>query len=342
MKNLCAIILISFFILTNAEAQEVFRVMFYNTENFFDTKDAPDKADEEFLPDGVRHWTYGRYLNKRNNLAKVITSIGEWDYPALAGMCEVENDSVLEDLVKYSPIRKAGYRYVITESPDSRGIDVALLYQRDRFKYLSHQAYRIVFPYNPTRTTRDLLYVTGIVATGDTLDVFVCHFPSRRGGEAESEPDREFAASLLRSKCDSLRQVRTQANIVIMGDFNDEPSNRSIRETLKALPLEQNIEPQNLYNLFADFEKRRNTGSYKFGSQWNMLDQIIVSGNLLLESSRIRALPHTATIFSRKFMTVEDKANGGIRPRKTYHGFRHEGGFSDHFPVFVDFEVNTK
>jgi len=333
---LLTIFVLSFFSITG---QTNFRVMFYNTENFFDTIDEPKKNDNEFLPEGTMHWTPGRYYNKLNNIAKVITSAGEWDTPALVGLCEVENEKVIKDLTEHSPLRKMNYRYVITNSPDPRGINVALLYQREKFKYLEHHFYRIRFPHNPQKYTRDILHVTGQVSARDTLDVFVCHFPSRRGGEDESEPDRTYVASTLKAKSDSLMRIRKNACILIMGDFNDEPSSRSISQVLQAQPVSKDIIRQNLYNLFSSFEKRKNTGSYKYKDQWNMLDQIIVSGNLITGKQSIRALPQTATIFSRNFMLVDDKAYGGKRPKKTYHGRKHEGGYSDHLPVLVDFSI---
>ena len=323
-----------------AYGQTNFRVMFYNTENFFDTFDEPKKNDNEFLPEGAMQWTIGRYQNKLNNIAKVISSAGEWDTPALVGLCEVENDKVMKDLTLYSPLRKVNYRYIITNSPDPRGINVALLYQREKFKYLEHKSYTIRFPHNTRKYTRDILHVTGQVSSKDTLDVFVCHFPSRRGGEKETELDRLYVASVLKAKSDSLMQIRKNANILIMGDFNDEPSSQSISQALHAQPVSKDIAGSSLYNLFFAFEKRKNTGSYKFKDQWNMLDQIIVSGNLITGNQSIRVLPHTATIFYRDFMLTEDKTNGGKRPKKTYNGRKHEGGYSDHLPVTVDFAVN--
>ena len=323
----------------HVHGQTNFRVMFYNVENLFDTFDEPGKNDNDFLPDGAMHWTQGRYYNKLNNIAKVITSAGEWDTPALVGLCEVENEKVIKDLTQNSPLRKMNYRYIITNSPDTRGINVALMYQREKFKYLEHKNYTIRFPYNARKHTRDILHVTGQISMRDTLDVFVCHFPSRRGGEIESEKDRIYVASVLKSKSDSLIQIRRNACIVIMGDFNDEPSNKSISQILKAQPISKDISNQNLYNLFSSFEKRKNTGSYKYQGQWNMLDQIIVSGNLIVGDQSIKVLPHTASIFYRDFMLTDDKTYGGKRPKKTYHGFKHEGGYSDHFPVVVDFTV---
>ena len=326
----------------SVSGQTNFRIMFYNVENLFDTLDDPKKNDNDFLPEGAMFWTAGRYQNKLNNIAKVITSAGEWETPALIGVCEVENDKVIKDLTQYSPLKKMNYRYVITDSPDLRGINVALLYQREKFKYLEHKNHTIRFPHNTRKYTRNILHVTGQVSGRDTLDVFVCHFPSRRGGENESEPDRLFVASVLKANCDSLMQIRKNACILIMGDFNDEPSNRSISQVLNAQPVSKDIAEKNLYNLFSPFEKRKNTGSYKFGRQWNMLDQIIVSGNLITGDRSIRVLPHTATVFSRDFMLTDDKSNGGKRPKKTYSGRKHEGGYSDHLPVLADFIINNQ
>jgi len=226
---------------------------------------------------------------------------------------------------------------VITHCADRRGINVALMYQRDQFKYLNHKAHKIKFPANPRKVTRDILHVSGLVQTGDTLDIFVCHFPSRAGGEMESESGRIVAASVLKSKTDSLIQVRKTPNIIIMGDFNDEPTNQSILKILKALPPETN--PSNLYNLFYKFAKQNNTGTYKYGRQWNILDQIIVSGNLFDRKRNFHVLPETATIFQRDFMMVKDASNGGKKPFKTYTGMKHTGGYSDHLPVYVDFSV---
>ena len=323
-----------------ASDEENFRIAFYNVENLFDTEDNPRKNDNEFLPDGTRNWTYGRYQNKVTNLARVISAMGEWGYPAIVGLCEVENEKVLNDLTQRSPLKKAAYRHIVTNSPDQRGINTALLYQREKFRLITQASITIEFPYNKRKQTRDILYVSGLIASRDTLDLFVCHFPSRRGGEKESEADRVYVASVLKAKTDSLFSVRKKANIIIMGDFNDEPSNKSLVETLKAQRSLGKIERTGLYNLSSQFERQKNQGSYKYGRQWNILDQIIVSGNLL-ETSRgqFRALPHSYTIFRRDFMMTDDTTNGGKRMKKTFHGYRHEGGYSDHLPVYVDFLV---
>ena len=181
-----------------AWAQESFRVLFWNTENLFDCKDDPKKNDNEFLPEATRHWTYFRYRDKIKNLAKGIIASGTDYVPDLVGLCEVENDSCLYDLTRRSPLKEAGYRYVMTDSPDQRGIDVALLYQRGSFKLIQHQSIRIPSRQIKKSPTRDILHVVGKVISGDTLDVMVCHFPSRSGGKAKSEVHRLLVAEILK------------------------------------------------------------------------------------------------------------------------------------------------
>lgn len=324
-------------------AQTSFRVMFYNTENLFDTVDNPEKEDDEFTPEGLRRWTRTRYRRKLNQIAKVISSAGEWDIPALVGLCEVENDQVLNELTRYSPLRKMHYRYVLTDSGDRRGINLALLYQRERFRYLEHHCIKIRFPDNPERQTRDILHVSGIVASLDTLDVFVCHFPSRREGQQATAPDRMQAARTLRSYVDSLFEVRARAQVVLMGDFNDEPSDASLKTGLQAGDLpgkNEGICGKQLYNPFLQVEKNSRTGTYKYRDRWNFLDQIIVSGNLLLPDNPLTLTPGSAAVFQPSFLLVEDSTHGGKRPKKTYHGYKYEGGYSDHLPVFIDLSAD--
>ena len=217
----------TFFILTlfslPSQGQTDFRVMSYNVENLFDTKDDPLTADNDFLPSGNRHWTPGRFYHKLQQLAKVITAAGEWSTPALVGLCEVENDSVLVRLLNYTPLRRQHYRYCMTHGQDTRGINVALLYQRDKFRYRGHTEHPVRFTRKQHKHTRNILHVWGDVITGDRIDVFVCHFPSRYGGEKESEPDRLDAARTLRVLCDSLHHLHPALHILIMGDFNDTP-----------------------------------------------------------------------------------------------------------------------
>ncbi|WP_243347993.1 endonuclease/exonuclease/phosphatase family protein [Parabacteroides sp. FAFU027] len=317
---------------TGVYAQENLRVMFYNTENLFDCRHDSLKNDQDFLPEGKYHWSHTRYRNKLNNIAKVITAVGEWQIPALVGLCEVENDSVLIDLTHHSPLKNLSYRYVMTHSADARGIDLALLYQRDQFRLLGYNAYHVPLRY----PTRDILHVTGQVINHDTLDIFVCHFPSRLGGEDQSNGHRIAAAKVLREKADSVISVRMHPSVVILGDFNDYPDNESL---FKILGAKSPTEVSSIYaNLMYPMLDDREHGSHKFQSDWGVLDQIIVN-RALLQSSRISVKEGKAQIFRAPFLLEEDKTNGGERPLRTFLGFRYQGGFSDHLPVWMDLVV---
>ncbi len=229
-------------------SQNLFRVMFYNVENLFDTKDDSLKNDNDFLPDGFMHWTPWKYWEKLRNITRVITAVGGMQSPALIGLCEVENDSVIFDLTRRSPLRAQEYAYLISDSPDDRGIDVALLYQRHQFRLLESREYEIRFSERNQRPTRNILHAVGNLINGDTLDVFVCHFPSRSDGQRETEPLRVTAAALLREKTDSLFRTREDAHILIMGDFNDHPDNKSLLQTLQAKRVTAKTDKKGLYN----------------------------------------------------------------------------------------------
>lgn len=330
-----------------------FRVMSWNVENLFDTRHDSLKNDHEFLPDAIHHWNYSKYKKKLADIARVITAVGEWNPPALVGLCEVENDSVLRDLTRRSPLKELGYRYVMTDSPDLRGIDVALLYQRDLFKLLSSRSIPVP-AFKQHRPTRDLLHVCGLLITGDTLDVFVCHLPSRSGGAKESEPYRLHAARIIRMEADSLINTRRHPQLIIMGDFNDYPANKSIREILNAQappPCSDSpgnlykdsattINPSKLYHLLARKAKSLHTGSYKYHGEWGLLDHLIVSGTLLNESGRFFTNEEKAGIAFLPFLLTEDEKYGDNEPYRTYKGMRYIGGISDHLPIYTDFVLN--
>lgn len=326
-----------------AQERIPFRVVSWNIENLFDTHHDSLKNDYEFLPDAMRHWNYGRYKRKLADLARVITAIGEWNPPALIGICEVENDTVLRDLTRRSPLKALGYRYVMTDSPDLRGIDVALLYQRDLFKLLSYRSIPIP-PFKRHRPTRDLLHVSGLLITGDTLDIMVCHLPSRSGGAKESEPYRIFVAGKLRAEADSILNARHHPQLIIMGDFNDYPTNKSIREVLGAeappTPSEfQDVSPLKLYHLLARKAKSKDFGSYKYQGEWGLLDHLIVSGSLLNQSSCFFTNEEKANVCLLPFLLKEDEKFGGEEPFRTYKGMKYQGGISDHLPIYTDFEL---
>ncbi len=318
-----------------------FSVIFYNVENLFDVSDDTLKLDEEFLPDGTRHWTSRKYYKKINHLYKSILASGEWDPPVLVGLCEVENEKVLNRLVYTSPLSKMEYRFIHYESPDVRGIDVALLYRNDLFHPVSSKAISICFEDHPEIKTRDILYVKGVFPFNiDTLHIFVNHWPSRRGGQLESEYKRKKVASVLRKEVDSLFRVIHDPSILIMGDFNDKPENKSIKDVLNAKSLDDTIDPSAIINLAGAVNNR--PGSYKYQGVWQQLDQIMVSGVLLNENSSLHVEPGSFTVVQSSFLLMDDERYLGNKPFSTFHGYKYLGGFSDHLPLKVSLVLRKK
>jgi endonuclease/exonuclease/phosphatase family metal-dependent hydrolase len=322
MRKTLTILILFLFFLPETNSQVSFRVMSYNVENLFDTEDNPATDDNEFLPSGNRRWSNKRYYHKLQQIAKVIVAAGEWDTPALIGLCEVENDTVITHLLRKTPLYARQYQYCISNSSDRRGINVALLYQRDKFRYLSHQSIPVSHRRKNIRAARDLLHVSGEVISGDTLDVIMCHFPSSYGGEKESETRRMDAATALRKLCDSLIRVRSCPLIIAMGDFNDPPSSRCMKL----------VAGNNLQNLSAGGK-----GSHKYQGEWRQLDQIIVHHSMVSPKAKMKVAPGSARNFSPSFLFTKDKTWRGIRPCRTYYGYKYEAGYSDHLPVLADF-----
>ena len=339
------VLLSCFFIFPGSQAQthekQRVRIMCYNVENFFDCVDDSTTNDNEFLATGRRVWNFSKYEKKQTNIARVITAVGEWDTPALVGLCEVESERCLQDLTHHSGLKNLRYKYLHHESPDPRGIDVALLYQPQLFKPIHDEAIRIRYPESPGSRTRDLLFASGILPTGDTLHVFICHFPSRLGGEKESEGKRRYVASVVRARVDSLFAANAKANIIIMGDFNDYPTNASMSEVLQALPLSDSMDTGKLYNLMYKLHAE-GKGSNKHLGEWGALDQIIVSGNLLNPTGTVLTRQEDAHFFDADFLLENDTKYMGKQPFRTYAGMKYQGGFSDHLPVYVDVMIQRK
>ena len=311
----------------SVHAQTPFRVVFWNVENLFDTKDNPRKNDNEFLPDAHRHWTPFRYNEKQKKIAKTLIACGDGQLPSLVGLCEVENDSCLYHLTRRTPLREAGYRYVVTDSPDQRGIDVALLYQESMFRPIARRDIRIPHKQVKRGPTRDILHVAGRVASGDTLDVFVCHMPSRSGGQAKSEPYRIFTAQVLKQAVDSVMRIRKHPSVVVMGDFNDYPTDRSIRKVLCA--------DGKLMNLMTHLPD----GTYFYRGAWGMLDQFMVSQAMLRKRARIRTSAEKVSVFRPDFLLEKNARTRRPKPFRTYNGMRYLGGYSDHLPIVMDLEL---
>lgn len=307
-------------------------VAFYNVENLFDTYNDPRTNDDDFTPSGKLNWTQERYQRKIQNLAMSIARIEAYA-PDLLGLCEVENRQVLEDLIDTDYLRMKDYGIIHYDSPDERGIDVALLYKRHAFQPYKSQAYPVKLEKDKTR---DILMVSGILGGRDTLHVIVCHFPSRRGGAKESEPKRMMAAQRVRALINTLYEQQPQANIIVMGDFNDEPNNKSLWEGLQARPHSFDLKPGELYNPMAVLHYQQQ-GSYRYQEHWQMLDQILLSQSLLKTDGRLRYRMGSASIFAPDFLR-QTKGDHAGSPLPTYAGEQYLGGFSDHFPVYIVLE----
>ncbi len=319
------------------QGKDFIRMMFYNVENFFDTEDDPTTNDNQFTPEGEMHWTKSRYIDKRNAIFRVIANVGEWEPPALIGLCEVENRKVLDDLIKNTPLMKYPYRLVHKDSPDQRGIDVALFYREDYLKLIAQEFIRIRFSDNRKRT-RDILYATMLTKSNDTLHVFVNHWPSRSRGQRTSESARILAASLLRSKVDSIFRCNPVANIVITGDLNDGPLDKSVLRELKSLTDSSQSKSSALFNLTA-YKTKEETGTIKFQGKWSVFDQMIVSGGMLYPGARLKTNVGQCHIFRAGYLLEPDVRYSGVKPFRTYIGPRYNKGFSDHLPVYLDIRI---
>ena len=310
-------------------SQHSMTVMFCNAENLFDPEDDPLKDDDAYTPDGDYHWTRSRYWNKLDAISKVIVAADEEQLPALVGLCEVENDNVLNDLTARSALKNAGYRYVMTDSPDRRGIDVALLYRRSFFRLLEYESLRVNLKQLGGGATRDILHATGVLENLDTLDIYVCHWPSRLSGTEQTEPFRMCAASIVRESVDSIFRVRRKPYVIIMGDLNEGTDDPSVRVGLKAHPYSRgsNLNDRELVTLMDPFEE----GSYKYEGLWDKYDQFIVSASFLNGLGCTEMLD--AGIMRLSFLLADDDNYGGVKPFRTYNGRRYQGGYSDHLPV---------
>lgn len=314
------------------------RVMFWNVENFFDVEVDSTRDYNAFTPEGEQRWTYSRFTAKRNNVFKTLVAIGEGDLPHIIGFCEVENERVLRELTQNTPLRQARYRIIHYESPDRRGIDAALIYRPDHLRLLSSWAIPVVDQTDPNFKTRDILRATFLVGDADTLHVFVNHWPSRYGGQIESVERRFLAASVLRHQADSILARHAEAKLLMMGDFNDTPTDESLLLHLRALPPGKTTSSTDLVNLFAHNKHLGHEGTLKHQHSWQIFDMVIVSQGLLNPGRGLRYQAGSARIFASDFLLQDDERYLGNKIFRTYMGPTYLGGFADHLPVYVDLE----
>ena len=308
-------------------------VGFYNVENIYDTLDQDGVDDAEFLPGSAKQWGSQRYWRKLDKTAGVIASMGKDLHPqglAILGLAEVENRSVVEDICSREPLKARGYRVVHVDGPDRRGVDVALIYNPALYKVYAHKSYRLSMADTAFRT-RDQLLVSGVL-DGDTTHVIVAHWPSRRGGEKRSEPNRKAAAELGRHIVDSLLAINPHARVMYMGDLNDDPVNVSIARFLKVSGEKTKAVDGTLYNpMYDPFHK--GIGSLAWRDSWNLFDQIILSPALVTGAGG-QYKYYGVRIFNEPYLRQQEGNFAGY-PSRTFVGDTYQDGYSDHFPVFV-------
>lgn len=306
--------------MAECHAQRRLRIVEWNIENTFDTLHDEGHHDQDFLPNGSHHWTPSRYWRKLDEVGKTILALGDTlGVPALVGLCEVENDTVLTHLTRRSVLRNAGYRYIMTNSMDRRGVDVALLYHPALFRLLSHHAIHIPSEFHGLSPTRDILYASGTTQTGDTLHLLLCHLPSKTGGIKNSNKHRKLASKTLRQQVDSILQQSPHAKILVMGDFNATSRESILRQLIP--PLQETLPTsRRLLN------KAR--GTYYYQGLWSYLDHILVSPSVQHPTEAQEArLPHLLT------------PDG--TPNRNYKGSYYNGGISDHLPLYIDISLPT-
>lgn len=297
-------------------------VAFYNVENLFDTFDDRGVGDGNFTPDGYLNWTKERYQTKLENIAKVLSSLND-NVPTIIGLAEVENKKTLEDLLNTSPLSNFNLKIVHEDGADTRGIDCALIYNADYFELDSWKSFDVpIFPVNADIKTRDIVYVKGTILD-EIVHIYVNHWPSRRDGTKESEFKREHVADFLSEKVNDIISDNEDANIIIMGDFNDEPTNQSIQSLILKT---KNLKP---------VPTKGNEGTINHQGNWLLFDHFITS-NSLMDDKKIDLTPNKSSIFFEEWILYTNPKYKDQKPNRTYGGKNYYGGYSDHLPVWIE------
>ena len=318
--------------LVEMQAQQA-RIVFYNVENLYDTRNDSLANDEEFLPEGDKNWTYERFRRKIVRIYQTIVALGEGEMPAIIGLAEIENREVLNRLIYDTPLSRLRYQVIQRESPDARGIDVALLYRPDIFEPDSAAWLRV--PLSLGETTREILLVKGRLWGIDTIHVYVNHWPSRYGGAGGSNAKRLAAASMLAVSVKQVLSSNPSSNIIIMGDFNDEPGDESIQALNKILLNEGADNYTPLVNLSEKTSLTDIEGTIKHQGSWSVFDQLIVSQSMINGDNGCRLVSSKAEVFKADFLLEPDETYTGYKPFRTYTGPGYNNGFSDHLPVSI-------
>lgn len=314
---------------------QIVSIAFWNFENLYDTINDPNKDDDEFLPNGTKKYTGEIYRDKLSKLSEVISLLATEktpDGPAIIGTAEIENVQVLEDLCKYPTIAARGYKPILVEGPDRRGVDPGLLYNPKYFTPIkSVGIYVPIMRDGDTSYTRDILYVKGVFMN-EMTHIFVNHWPSRRGGEDASAPLRAKAASICKAHVDSITDIDPNAKVIVMGDLNDDPMSPSVTKFLNAHKDIEHVNEGEMYNPFCNFYQQ-GLGTLAWQDAWNLFDQIILSPGFV-NKEQSGFFFNSAEVFNRPFL-VSKLGNFKGYPFRTYVGDSYQGGYSDHFPVIT-------
>jgi hypothetical protein len=316
--------------------KDVFTFMFYNVENYFDCLDDSLTDDDEFTYSGIRGWNQSRLNYKTERIAKTILAAGKWNSPVFVGLCETENREVLELLTNSMTLSKFNYKIIQKDSPDERGIDVSFIYRPDLFRPLNYEAIPIIDSTDLTFKSRDILHVRGTLNGCESIHVFVNHWPSRYGGVMETVRFRKLASETLQKAIRNIKKTEPEAKIICTGDFNDSPQDESMEELVKLKDRDTAGQFVKLINLSADWMSE-DIKTLKSQYTWEVFDQWIVSASFLGPNNCYRFLK--AEIMKDPFLLEPDTKFGGVKPRRTYIGFKYQNGFSDHLPVLLRIEL---
>lgn len=341
MKRLLLILPVMLLMVASASAQDKpYMVAFWNLENLFDIYDDPETHDEEFTPDGVKQWNEIKYQKKLSNIERVLFDIAaiQRDYPIVIGVSEIENRSVLEDLVSQPKLAGANYRICHYDSPDARGVDVAFLYRADVFKLQGSENIKLEVAELPDFRTRDFVVMWGTIED-EPFYFLVSHWPSRLGGKEASQFKRDACASQIRAIKDSLLAENPATKVIVMGDFNDDATDSSIVETMGAKGKTKELEKGDFFNPFNQM-LRAGHGTLAYQDMWNLFDNICVTENLINdEEGKLHLVKGSGNkfwgnIFHRPYMFQQEGQYKGY-PLRTFVTNNFQNGFSDHFPVYI-------
>ena len=339
MKKVVLMLLMPLLAIAVCVAQEKpYTVVFYNLENLFDVYDDPETHDEEFTPTGVKQWNEIKYQKKLSNMERVLFDIAaiQREYPIVIGVSEIENRTVLEDLVSQPKLKGANYRICHYDSPDARGVDCAFLYRSDVFKLEGSDNIKLVVDELPNFRTRDLVVMWGTIE-GEPFYFLVSHWPSRLGGKEASQFKRDACAKQIREIKDSLLAENPATKVIVMGDFNDDATDASITKVMGAKAKVKELERGDFFNPYNQM-LRAGIGTLAYQDVWNLFDHICVTENLVnAEDGKLRIIKGSkfyGNIFTRPYMLQQEGQYKGY-PLRTFVTNNFQNGFSDHFPVYI-------